>query len=541
MIVYIDNIDYIGDAITTPDFQQDIITATPFIDNINTLAPFIDNINTLDPFIDNVNTLDPFIDDVDYIRNVNTLDPFIDNINTLDPFIDNVNTLDPFIENVDYQQDIITTTDFQQDIITTTDFQQDIITTPDFQQDIITTPDFQQDIITETDFQQDIITTIDFQQDTITTPAFQQDIITETPFIENVDYQQDIITTTDFIDNINTLSPFIENVNTLAPFIENVEYTQNLDFIGDFTAVGSVINYVGGDAGTDVGTGTETIETYTLYCKVNDDFGWSIGVQTQSGPKYVVAEGDTFTITFDRTDTSSAETVYLSINTVNGELGTAVDADLDGTGSETARTQHTIGAGFTGSTVTKTVTEDVILEADDEYFWVELWDSSTGGNRIATSQAIYIQDVVPQPDASISFSSIVKSQLGQSAPSSFDILEPGFRLSSDGNVAFAGQGEFYRVPPPTAGDLVDDWLPQADKGAGVGNDYEVRITQVLGTITGTTSGYVSLGTSRTVLGRTNQANSNNQQTDQVRIEIRKVGSGTNDVNVVISLESDTQR
>jgi hypothetical protein len=79
-------------------------------------------------------------------------------------------------------------------------------------------------------------------------------------------------------------------------------------------------------------------------------------------------------------------------------------------------------------------------------------------------------------------------------------------------------------------------LPETDKLPLVGEDYEIRLTQVSGTVTGTTGGaYVSLDTDREVLGRSTDVTVATTTTDEVRVEIRKVGSGTNDVNQVISL------
>ena len=132
-----------------------------------------------------------------------------------------------------------------------------------------------------------------------------------------------------------------------------------------------------------------------------------------------------------------------------------------------------------------------------------------------------------------------KSQNSQAAIGTSDVLESGIALNSSGQLQFAGQGDFYRTTPSSI--LIDKWLTADDRQVASGSDYEVEITQVSGTITGTTTGYVSLGTTRTVLGRSANANSNLSLTDQARIKIRKVGAGSDDVNVVITFEVDTQR
>ena len=144
-----------------------------------------------------------------------------------------------------------------------------------------------------------------------------------------------------------------------------------------------------------------------------------------------------------------------------------------------------------------------------------------------------------EPDAQLTAFTVTKSQLSQAAFSTSDQLQAGVTFLSNGNLVFSGEGDIYRTTSESV--LIDKWLLDVDQATGIGSNYEIQVTQQTGTITGTTSGYVSLGTSREVTGQTLNANTNQSTSDQARIQIRKVGSGTDDVDVILTFEADTNR
>jgi len=137
------------------------------------------------------------------------------------------------------------------------------------------------------------------------------------------------------------------------------------------------------------------------------------------------------------------------------------------------------------------------------------------------------------------FTSVIKSGVNEGDRGRISVnVSAGIQFQPNGNVSIIGADNNFYLQSPTV--TLGSWLPEADKLPTVGEDYEIRLTQVSGSVSGTTAGaYVSLDTVRTVEGTSTDATIATTTTDEVRVEIRKVGSGTNDVNEVISLFVNT--
>ena len=99
-------------------------------------------------------------------------------------------------------------------------------------------------------------------------------------------------------------------------------------------------------------------------------------------------------------------------------------------------------------------------------------------------------------------------------------------------------GDVLRVEPISSNPL-NNWLNESAKSTTIGDDFEINITSVSGSITGTTTGYETLGTDRTVLGSISTWNAETVVTDVARVRIRETGSVVDDIDVNITFRVDT--
>ena len=270
---------------------------------------------------------------------------------------------------------------------------------------------------------------------------------------------------------------------------------------------------------------TQIIPSGVSILKLADTSGITIGMKTNSlDVTGTVTFVDATTVTM-----SNGVSSAVSSGTTLQFANPSVFEDFSSGSSGTVNVTSNAGA-FALVTATNT---DYI----NDVYTMGLYTSESSNTPVASVG--FTTTDLDVPDVQMTAFTVLKSQLSQAAIGTSDVLESGITLNQSGQLQFAGQGDFYRTTSNNV--LIDKWLTGDARLVASGSDYEVEITQVLGTITGTTTGYVSLGTSRTVLGRSANANSNQQLTDQARIKIRKVGEVTDDVNVVITFRVDTQR
>lgn len=247
------------------------------------------------------------------------------------------------------------------------------------------------------------------------------------------------------------------------------------------------------------------------------------------------AEGDTLTIHLE-TNNTNVNTMYLSFDSPVGI--TTADFTNPSVGSVapiSARQAVTLVGGSADYTI------DIVSDGADsgESFVPAVYAASTGGSPIHGFGTVAIADTsAPSGTAQLSFTSLLWSHPGatstKAAGGALNFLNTG--------QCFAGTGFNGCTSPQNVGS--DDWLPVGDRATNVGLGYEIWWEKVgvsgfepaanwsqstWATITATRS--IS---AYTVLGTVYEPEF---ATFQVRIKIRKVGSVTDDVNVVVTFNS----
>ena len=527
--------DFILDIVYEGDYIGDFILETQYTGDF--IADFILDILYEGDFIAD------FILDILYEGNTNPVIQFQDETNPVIQYEDNILYEGNFDNLVQYEGDFIA--DFILDILYEGDFIADFIL------DILYEGDFILDILYEGNTNPTINFVAEYQDETNPTINFVAEYQDETNPTTNptIQFEGNTNPVIQFQDETNPTIQFQDETNPVIQFEDNIQYEG--DFIGDFildiiyetnfTQTGATAPFVGGETSSQVGTDVAVVETYTLYCKIDeglDTGGGNVGFavydtglsQFLSAPHNYAEDGY---IEF-RVATTAYSTVYLEIDhitTSNADFTTSVGSRIPIT--------ITGGVGFSGQIQ---FNEDSLTEGD-ETFYARLYDSSTGGTEIATNIFVTINDTSiagsDLADAQITVTNFEVNQLGNPDFSGTS-YQAGFSLQSDGDLVSLSVPDYARTDPLNASPNAN-WLPEAAKQVGIGSEYEVNITQVTGTITGTTVGYVTLGTTRNVRGRSSIANDNDIFLDTARVRIRKVGAGTDDVDVNITMQVNTQQ
>ena len=588
---YIEETDYIGDFILDTDYVGDFIA--DFILDTDFVGDFILDTDYEGDFIAD------FILDTDFVGDF-ILDTDYEGDFIADFILDTLYVGD-FILDTDYEGDFIAdfildtdfVGDFIADFILDTDYVADFIAdfildtayvadfildtayegnfTGDFILDTLYVGDFILDILYEGNTNPTINYTQQYQDETnpTTNPVIQfQDETNPTtnPVIQfqdetnptinftdqffgetnptvgiQIQYQDETNPTIQFQDETNPTIQYFEETNPTIQFQDEIQYEGDfiadyileIDYTANFTTTGATENFIGGEFGVDIGTEVTNIETYTLYCKINDTQNvsfnvWDTGsMSILTGPHQYAEFG---TVSF-RVGSTSYSTIYLEIDHV-----TSSNADF--TTDVSSRIPVTLSAneGFTSIVLN----EDSLLEGP-EHFYARVWSSSTGGIELASAIYVTINDTsvptVSYPAAVLTDNLFVVTETSSSTVGAQYI--PSLRFESDGTLRHVSTPTTDQFSPFNA-TPAGQWIPDADKIAGIGSNYEINITAVSGqAITGETVGYVSLGTNRTVTGNHNNFDVDNQVLDSVvRIQIRRVG-GSDDVDVNITLRSDT--
>ena len=217
------------------------------------------------------------------------------------------------------------------------------------------------------------------------------------------------------------------------------------------------------------------------------------------------------------------------------------------------------------------IRQDKLLEGT-ESFKLSLWDSVSGGKRLTSDSIVYINDnsvnTLSLAKAQVNISEVSKIAFNFGDPVAHTGMQVGFGLSKDGDFVIVGSGNEYLISPSSSLPL-NSWLLEKDKYEDVGLGFEAKVNSAGAGYGNTGSLYTSSSWATSfapiiysnaqisaVIANPAQSVSLpsgggagivyseyiapgevDNQVWTVRLQIRKIGSVTNDVDQLITIRS----
>jgi hypothetical protein len=124
------------------------------------------------------------------------------------------------------------------------------------------------------------------------------------------------------------------------------------------------------------------------------------------------------------------------------------------------------------------IRQDKLLEGT-ESFKLSLWDSVNGGKRLTSDSIVYINDnsvnMLSLAKAQVNLSEVSKIAFNFGDPVAHTGMQVGFGLSKDGDFVIVGTGNEYLISPSSSLPT-NSWLLEKDKYEDVGLGFEAKIS-----------------------------------------------------------------